>query len=789
MVNIHVNDNNNQIRINVPGINNTVTTESSNPNNNVSSTIGNETFYNGLAKAWAISPDLVQGIDYSSKYYAGQSANSASEAASAVEGFTTTVTEATQQAISTLETTKTTIITELGEEKTSIISDIDNESTTQISNVTSTAETYITSITETGSTQISEITSTGESYLTEIETLGTTQISDITSTATTCITDIQSEGSTQVTSVTTTGETYITNIQTEGSTQVTNITTTATTYITTMTTLKDDAQGYATAAGLSATAAATSEDNAEIWAEGTDAQVQALGGVHSAKGWAQESATGQINANWAETDPTSKAYIFNKPTKLSDFNNDSDFISGITSSDVTTALGYTPYNAKNPNGYTSNVGTVTSVNNTQPDASGNVTLTIPDTSNLANKDLSNLSSTGNAKFQAPLVSGTNIKTINNNSILGNGNLTLDGLPTQTGQSGKFLTTDGTDASWGNLPVATASTAGTVKPDNSSIKVSNDGTISAICRNVGEIISSTLPLTDAGLHLLDGSLLQYGIYKEFIDYIAELHTSNPNANYFCTETEWQTSVTTYGVCGKFVYDSTNNTVRLPKITGIIEGTTDISALGDLVEAGLPNHSHIAVIGDYWTTNQSGFASAGTYCYRPSKGKTTDASESNSIYGNSSTVQPQTIKCFVYIVIANSSKTDIQVDIDKIATDLNGKADVDLSNVSNSGTSRGASWAMPSDKYIDLTLGAAGSIYTAPADGWVIAQIYPAPAGARIQIQANNLLYGFIFVSPSNGSILRATMPVRKGQKYSVGYTAGTFNLHRFIYAQGSESEAQ
>jgi predicted heme/steroid binding protein len=36
----------------------------------------------------------------------------------------------------------------------------------------------------------------------------------------------------------------------------------------------------------------------------------------------------------------------------------------LSSSDVTTALGYTPYNATNPNGYTSNVGTVTSVGGT-----------------------------------------------------------------------------------------------------------------------------------------------------------------------------------------------------------------------------------------------------------------------------------------------------------------------------------------------------------------------------------------------------------------------------------------
>lgn len=43
------------------------------------------------------------------------------------------------------------------------------------------------------------------------------------------------------------------------------------------------------------------------------------------------------------------------PTKVSDLTNDSGFITGITSSDVTTALGYTPYNATNPSGYQANV--------------------------------------------------------------------------------------------------------------------------------------------------------------------------------------------------------------------------------------------------------------------------------------------------------------------------------------------------------------------------------------------------------------------------------------------------
>ena len=44
--------------------------------------------------------------------------------------------------------------------------------------------------------------------------------------------------------------------------------------------------------------------------------------------------------------------------------NTSGYITGISSSDVTTALGFTPYNSTNPNGYTNNTGTITSVKTT-----------------------------------------------------------------------------------------------------------------------------------------------------------------------------------------------------------------------------------------------------------------------------------------------------------------------------------------------------------------------------------------------------------------------------------------
>jgi len=70
----------------------------------------------------------------------------------------------------------------------------------------------------------------------------------------------------------------------------------------------DDASGYATAASGSATAASGSETNASYWAEGTDGQVAPLGGTHSAKGWAADSAASAASvvanvgkaATWAE---------------------------------------------------------------------------------------------------------------------------------------------------------------------------------------------------------------------------------------------------------------------------------------------------------------------------------------------------------------------------------------------------------------------------------------------------------------------------------------------------------
>ncbi len=342
--------------------------------------------------------------------------------------------------------------------------------------------------------------------------------------------------------------------------------------------------------------------------------------------------------------------------------------------------------------------------------------------------------------------------------------------------------------------ATSSNLGGVKIGN-GINAESDGTISVSSRNIGEIVVSTIPLADSGLHLLDGALIDgNGIYSGFVDYISGLDLT---ANYFCTESEWQASVAQYGVCGKFVYNSISNAVRLPKLTGIIEGTADVNALGDLVEAGLPNitgstgcwkrYQTVSDNGALYRTNE-----ATEYPNESGTGRTNmvysgigiDASLSSSVYGNSTTVQPQTIKYFYYIVVANSTKNDIQTDIDEIATDLNGKADSDLSNLSNSGQAKFDSKAsvdldnissVGMQALVDLCmpdysapismgfpsqpLSTTTTIFVCPSAGWIVLIAYKTTVGNSLYLRVNGSLVGQFVGYSANGATMYA--PVSKG----------------------------
>ena len=124
-------------------------------------------------------------------------------------------------------------------------------------------------------------------------------------------------------------------------------------------------------------------------------------------------------------------------------------------------------------------------------------------------------------------------------------------------------------------------------------------------------------------------------------------------------------------------------------------------------------------------------------------------------------------------------------------LAGKADIDLSNLNNTGTATGAGLALPSDTYDDLTLGASGATYTAPANGYFNFYGLSAQQAGGVQFESSvNGMYVGSQTSYASG-LLNLLLPVKKGDVITFVYWNGTPTVQkfRFIYAKGSEWEKE
>lgn len=239
--------------------------------------------------------------------------------------------------------------------------------------------------------------------------------------------------------------------------------------------------------------------------------------------------------------------------------------------------------------------------------------TIPDTSNLANKDLSNLSSTGNVKFQEPLVSGTNIKTINNNPILGSGNITIQSAPDIDNKS---ITTNTSDE---------LQTVGVIDSNNTTNAIKTwTGTkaqYDAIVTKDANTLYNITDDTDVTIPLLE---LLFPVGAVYIGTMSVCPLSVLGVG------TWQLVASDRVLQGAGT-NSVGSTVEagLPNITGSYSNANNISSLYN--SGGTFNGAFYASATS--TTYRAGYTSEGS-----SNNVAFDASRSSSIYGNSTTVQP-------------------------------------------------------------------------------------------------------------------------------------------------------
>lgn len=321
-----------------------------------------------------------------------------------------------------------------------------------------------------------------------------------------------------------------------------------------------------------------------------------------------------------------------------------------------------------------------------------------------------------------------------------------------------------------IPVATTSALGGVKPDGTTITVTEDGTISATGGSgssatglsIGDVVYSYSSLSSENpgkLPLFTGETIASAntIYPEFYNWVLS-HTGLQ-----CTSAEYEASLTTYGECAKYVIGS--GSLRLPLIKNYIKAANPSEGIKN-IEAGLPDHNH-TVSG---SSNWGSLSQTGNSVALVTQVTTSNASASNPIYGKSSTVTPASTTLYPWVVAYTSAIPASTAQAAEFQQGLSGKADVDLSNITSLGKKSSVSWIMP-DYSRDVATGLAGSptsattnSYTCPTDGWILMQASRAVTGFTLHFRVNGIVrLQFQAFSACYGNLM---YPVRKGDVISL-----------------------
>ena len=298
-------------------------------------------------------------------------------------------------------------------------------------------------------------------------------------------------------------------------------------------------------------------------------------------------------------------------------------------------------------------------------------------------------------------------------------------------------------------------------------------------------------TDDDIAVLQEEIAKKGVPVGTIEYFA---TSTPPAGYLKADgaaVGRETYPDLFAAIGTaFGEGDGSTTFNLPDLIGRFAQGSDVP--GQKLEAGLPNaigklsgffgFTPVYKSGALSTTGSAGvqFETIGVAGgASANKIINLDLSESNPIYGASSTVQPPALTLLPCIKAFDAATDPGLIDITELAQEMADKTD----------KMTAANAAMPSDRYVDLTLPVSLSTITAPADGYIFFEKITTAANQYVALYVNapdsSAIYGANNDLPAANAYPFVLIPVKKGAVVTVEYNAaGTYTRFRFIYANGS-----